>query len=369
MKALVLSITAGNGHNATAKSIRDYLESQGAEARFMDTFEYLSPFLRSATENVFLFSSKYAQKPYALSYRMAEKMQHSSEALPMREYVAFLASKLKVYLDEFKPDVILSSHVFPAMIMDCLKSRFGMKFMGIGVLTDFTYHPFWESCTHLDYLVTPNELFELEGVKRGYAPKQLLPFGIPIHTKFAEPPKHSKEKIRKALGLDPDCPTVLIMSGSMGHGSMSKTVKLLDSLPNDMQMICVCGTNREEKRKIERESYQKKVVPMGWCNFVEKLMDGSDCLISKPGGITTSEAMAKRLPLIMMHPMPGQEDRNIEFLLNNGVAMNVTSTSPLDTVLYHFLSNPLRLESIKANMEVLRRPESTKTLGDFIMQS
>ena len=367
MKVLCLSITAGNGHNATAKAVQDYLDSQGVETRFLDTFKYLSKFIAATTENVFLFTSKYAKKPYAMSYTSLEKTKRSSEYAPTREAAKFLAPKLKDYIEAFDPDVIISSHVFPCMIMDVLKSKYKMRFTAIGILTDFTYHPFWEDCTNIDYLVTPNELFELEGLKRGFKKDQLLPFGIPIHTKFAAKPKYTGAQVRKALGLDENVSTVLIMSGSMGHGAMSKTVEILDKLPTDLQMICVCGTNKEEKRKIERGCYSKKVIPLGWVDYVDKLMEASDCIISKPGGITTSEALAKRLPMIMINPMPGQEDRNVEFLLNNGVAMNSTKTAALDNVLYQMLTNPTRLPSLKSNMEYIRRPESTKTLGDFII--
>ena len=124
MKVLCLSITAGNGHNATAKAVQDYLDSQGVETRFLDTFKYLSKFIAATTENVFLFTSKYAKKPYAMSFTSLEKTKRSSEYAPTREAAKFLAPKLKDYIEAFDPDVIISSHVFPCMIMDVLKSKY-----------------------------------------------------------------------------------------------------------------------------------------------------------------------------------------------------------------------------------------------------
>lgn len=369
MKALVLSITAGGGHNATAKAVQDSLQAQGVECRFLDTFEHLSPFLYSATEGIFSFSADHASKPYALGYRACEKLRNSPKLKPLRELASFLADKLSVYLENYQPDVVIATHVFPSMLLSSLKKRGLAGFTAIGVLTDFTYHPFWEECTHLDYLVTPNDMFGWEGAQRGFAPGQLLPFGIPIHPKFQGPSRYTKEQIRQALGLETDCPTVLVMSGSMGHGSMSRTVQTLDALPNRMQMIVVCGSNKEEKHRLHRLRFHKKVVVLGWVNYVDKLMDASDCLITKPGGITTSEAMAKNLPIVMINPLPGQEDRNVEFLLNNGVAMFATKTNPLDNVLFQLLNNPQRQQSMQTAIEALRRPASTQTLVDFILQN
>lgn len=367
MKVLILSITAGNGHNATGRAVQDHLESRDVTCRFIDTFSEISPPLASFTENTFLFSAKFAKKPYAFSYRMLELKKKTDENSPVLELFTNLAQRLREYVEDYAPDVIVSSHVFPCILMNMLKTKYKMKFYGIGILTDFAFHPFWEDCTALDKLVIPNDLLELEGLKKGYTRQQLLPIGIPIRERFSEADPAKGKAVKEKLGLDPQIPTVLVMSGSMGHGAMSKTVKLLDKLPMKLQILAVCGNNSAEKQKIERLKTSKKVIAFGWVDRVDRLMDVSDCLITKPGGITTSEALAKRIPIVMIDPLPGQEDRNVEFLLNNGVAVYATKTNPLDNVLFQLLNNPGRLDSLRKSMDYIRRPDSTRALGDFIL--
>jgi len=110
---------------------------------------------------------------------------------------------------------------------------------------------------------------------------------------------------------------------------------------------------------------KKRILNLGYVNYVDKLMDASDCIISKPGGLTTSEAMAKRLPMIIVDPIPGQEDRNTEFLTNNGAAMAVTATTPLDEIMYQLFADPRRVEVMRSAIDILAKPNSTRDICEF----
>ena len=235
-------------------------------------------------------------------------------------------------------------------------------------MTDFTAHPFWEESIHFDYIVTPSELLNLQLLRKGFGIGKILPFGIPIDPKFADETV-SKREARESLGLDPDKLTLLIMSGSMGFGNIRNVVASIDRLPNDFQAIVVCGNNAEAKEEIESMRKSKTFLTYGYVNNVELMMSAADCIVTKPGGLTSSEALAKRLPMIIVNPIPGQEDRNSEFLLNAGAAMAASETCPVDEVIYQFLQNPKRRESMLQSIEFLRRPESTKTLCDFIVKT
>ena len=364
MKVLVLSVTTGQGHNSTAKALCAHLESMGCEAQMLDTFEYLNKVLGETVSRGYLLAAGSAKLAYKGAYRLAEKRKKSRTDISPTRGTCNLMSKLLKYINNYDPDVIICTHVFAVMIIDVLKARGELRAKALGVVTDFKVHPYWEEGLNLDYVVTANEQMTYQALKKGFNESQVLPFGIPIHPKFSN--KMSKEQARAEVGLDINRRTVLLMSGSMGYGSIEETVTALDKVPFDFQIITVCGNNSEAKARIDAMKTDKRILNLGYVNNVEKLMDASDCIISKPGGLTTSEAMAKGLPMIIVDPIPGQEDRNTDFLTNNGVAMAVTSTSTLDDVIYQLLADPRRIEVMKQAIAMLAKPNSTHDLCEFV---
>ncbi len=364
MKAFVLSVTAGQGHNSTAKAICAYFEKIGCEAQMLDTLEYVNHILGKTISKGYELVASNAKFAYKGGYRLAELRKKSRTALsPTRFTGNAMGKKLVKYIDSYNPDVIICTHVFPSIILDVLREKELIHAKTMGVLTDFMFHPYWEESLHLDYMVTPNEQLLVQAMKKGFSKEQVLPLGIPIHPKFSE--SIPKEQARAELGLDVNTRTVLLMSGSMGYGNIEETVKALDRVPYDFQLITVCGNNHAAKAKIDALKTKKHIMNFGYVNNVDKLMDASDCIISKPGGLTTSEAMAKRLPMIIVDPIPGQEDRNVEFLTNNGVAMAVSNTSTLDDVIFQLLSNPSRIEVMRQAIDIIAKPNSTRDICEW----
>ena len=137
----------------------------------------------------------------------------------------------------------------------------------------------------------------------------------------------------------------------------------------DFQILCVCGNNSKGKKEIEEVQWNKKIYTYGFVDNVDIMMDASDCIITKPGGLTTSELLAKKLPAILMNPIPGQEDRNMEFLVNSGAAVIATDTFPVDEALYEIMNNPWRMELLKQSVEHIGKPNSTKDVCDFILKT
>lgn len=365
MKVLVLSVTAGQGHNSTAKAICAQLEAGGCEARMLDTLQYVNPALGETVSRGYLFAAGSAKLAYKGAYRLAEKRRKSkTDASPTRATGELMGVKLLKYINDYDPDVIMCTHVFAGVILDVLKKKNKIRAKALGIITDFMLHPYWEEVTNLEYVVIPNEQLCYQAIRKGFTESQILPLGIPIHPKFSK--AMPKEQARAELGLDINKRTVLLMSGSMGYGNIEDTVRALDSVPFDFQIITVCGSNRNAKAHIDDMRTTKRILNLGYVNYVEKLMDASDCIISKPGGLTTSEAMAKGLPMIIVDPIPGQEDRNTDFLTNNGAAMAVTSTNTLDDVLYQMLADHKRMDVMREAIAMLAKPNSTRDICEFV---
>lgn len=373
MKVMILSVTAGFGHHATAKAVGDMLESQGAIVRTLDVYEYVNRIVKGTIDKGYLFSSKHTKELYRLVYALAENHGSSYFTTPisiLNIVNALGASKFARIVTDFEPDVLVCTHVFAAQLINEIKKRGLLTTRTIGIITDYTIHPYWEDVPHIDYIVTASELLHHRSLKRGIAANRLLHFGIPIHPKFSV--DISRSEACEQLGIDPEKPTILMMGGSMGYSNHKKIIQSLLTTGIDFQMLVVCGNNKKQYKNLVESLYEyngkSSIYPFGFVSNVEVMMSASDCIITKPGGLTVSEALAKNLPMILVNPIPGHEERNVEFLINNGIALYVTKTFPVDEAVYHIFNNPVRLESIRTTMKEVAHPNATKQLCDFIMQ-
>lgn len=364
MKVLLMSVKAGYGHHSTARAIIDYLTEKGVVCEMLDTFEYINSHLADSIDNSYLFSTKYLPEIYGKAY---DKLDRREEKWDKRSLVAMLSKivshKLKDYIADFNPDVIIGTHSFASMLMTYLREKEVVSCPLVGIVTDFTVHPFWES-TELDYYVTADALLENQMRKKGIPAEKIIPYGIPIRRSFSE--KMPKEEARRELGIE-NKTTILVMMGSMGFGNLVKDIRAIDEMDEDFQVLCVCGNNEKMKNEIASRTWTKQVIPFGFVHNVDVMMDAADLIVTKPGGLTTSELLAKKLPAVIMNPIPGQEDRNTEFLVNNGAAIMVTETFPLEEALFELLKSPCRLRLLEESVKYLGKPDSTKDVCEFII--
>lgn len=362
MKLLILSITAGQGHHQTGLAISEYFKKNGHFVTQLDCYEYLSPAIKEMVSGGYLVSTKYSPKFYGRMYRLAEKMDEADKQAKIFQISnSIFYKKMAKYLKEENPDVIICTHVFAAIMITFLAKK-GIRYPTIGIITDFRVHPFWETTT-LDYYVTPNEYMTPSLLKKGFRSEQILPFGIPIFEKFCT--KITQEEARRALGFHQK-PTILMMSGSMGYGNLEKLVKAVDSVAKEFQIVTVCGNNDKLKKKVDRMRLKHPIFNYGYINYVDKLMDAADCIVTKPGGLTVSESLAKELPMLISKPIPGQEDRNLEFLLNFGCCMRISKTSPIDELISQLFLNEKKRALMLENIRLLKKPDSVLDLYQHI---
>ena len=154
----------------------------------------------------------------------------------------------------------------------------------------------------------------------------------------------------------------------MGYGNMLSTIQSIDSLGMNLQLVCICGKNEKLRQRLHFLKTQDEIVILGFVDNVELYMDAADCIVTKPGGLTVTEVMCKALPMILMDPIPGHEERNMEFLTNNGAAMSVGKNSSAAEAVYYLLSNPKRLELMRESIRLIAKPRATLALCDKIME-
>lgn len=365
MRVLVLTVSTGQGHHSTGQAIVDYIERSGHEAKLMDAYEYIAPILSTGMEKGYLLSAKYARSAYGFIYRRQEKTDMTERKVTFPKLANHLLSKFfKSGVVDYAPDVIVCTHVMATQLLNDFREKgLDSDVITVGVVTDFTLHPYWEDA-YLDYYITASDLLNNQFRKKKIPLSKVKPFGIPIQEKFSQ--KISKQEARQKLGIA-DKETVFVMSGSMGYGNVIKHVRALDNLDLDFQMLIVCGNNKSLKKKMEELETVKTKYVYGFTDQVDIMMDACDCMVTKPGGLTVSEGLAKGVPLILMNPIPGQEDRNLEFLLNNGLAAYITDTYPVDEAVFQLFSNHWRQENLHHGIRYVGKPNATKDLCEFIL--
>ena len=367
MKVLFLSVPAGGGHHQTAKAMTDYFaEFVNVETKILDVAENVNIVLKELISKGYILSTTIFPKAYSAIYDILDaKTSDDDEVTRYNKLIAnAFKRRLLKSLEEYQPDVIVSTHVWATMVLNRIAKRHKIDAPIISIVTDYTMHPFWEQAKS-DYYIIPSELLSYQAIKKLGNDKVILPLGIPISPKFSQ----KKDRALASAALDIDNKfTVLVMMGSMGYGKAAvDIIKQLDKLPDDFQIIAVCGNNKRLKSSISKLKLHRKLICYGYVTNVDELMDSSDCIITKPGGLTTSEALAKNLPLILTNPIPGQEDRNMEFMVNHGLALSVSDTFPADEAVYLLMNYPHIARQLKDNAKLLAKPDAAKNLGEFIL--
>lgn len=370
MKVAIITTPLGNGHNAVAQAISSYLGKLHIDNVVLDLYENIQPLLKDIISKGFYLSMKSITlvKDFASDlYDLNQKRDVTSEYSISHVKNQMLASKLYNVIKEYDPDIIICTQVYAAQVVDVLKEKGKVNATAVGIITDFTVQTYWEDVEHFEYIVVGSELLNPQLIKRGIASERVLPFGIPIAEKFSV--KRSKAEACFLLGIEADHANVLIMGGGMGFGNIDKYIDELDESSFDLQLLVVCGNNKSLYKKIKEKTTQKKIKVYGYVDNVDILMDASDCILSKPGGITTSETLAKGLPMIMIDQLPGVENRNVEFLLNNGASLFVSKTFSIEDALHLLLESPERRKNIRTAIKSLARPNSTQTLCNFLIDT
>ena len=362
MNVLFLTVSTGHGHTSCARALEEYLKENGANTYFLDIYGYIKPFLSKAVSDIYLFASGKTPKLYG-KYYDKEDMGKTKVVDAISKVNNILKNKFKKFIIKYDIDVVVCTHIFAAQIMTSLKDS--VDTVNIGIVTDYTLHPKWET-TDIDYYVTADESLSYIAEKKGISKEKLLPFGIPTDKKFTV--KTDKKKARKKLGFTKEN-VLFVMMGSMGYGNLDAIIDEIDGCDIDFEVAVVCGNNSKARDMILAKNLKHKFHAYGFINNVDEFMDAADCIITKPGGLTVTESMAKHLPMILVDPIPGQENRNVEFLVNNGVALYVWNHYGLGNAINIFYNNDIRRGELLTALSRMAKPGAVSDLGNFILSS
>jgi processive 1,2-diacylglycerol beta-glucosyltransferase len=359
-------ISQVSGHRQGAVAISKSLKSldPDCEVLSINGFGYAYPLMEKIINTAYMGVIKRVPKIWEYLYdnpkviKFSEKWKQSIHKSSHK--------KLKPLIDEFKPDVVVCTQAFPCGMVADYKMNHQLDLKVIGVLTDYAPHLFWLH-EGVDYYVVPSQEARERYVKEGVPQERIKILGIPIRIKFAE--STGADKIAGKLGLDLNIPTVLIMGGGQGLGPMKDAVKSLVALKRPLQMIVICGTNVKLVRwikKIKRKT-AKRIIFYDYASNVDELMEVSTLIVSKPGGMTTSECLAKGLPMVIVDPIPGQEERNSQFLVNQGIAIRVDNKHHIGREIDGLLNNPRKLAAMKQAALKNGKPMAAENIAQLIL--
>lgn len=357
MRILILSVTAGQGHNRTAKGIAGIAQSRDHECKIVDTFEYVSPAMGELVDEGYRLSIAFTPKAFGRAFRSFERAEQEYAAV-LRAY-KIVSTRMSYELEEvyqqFQPDAVVCTMSFAAQIATAIYERGVCRAPRMGIVTDYTLHPFWVG-TNLDMLVSPSEQLTESFVAKGIDPRIIKPVGIPISLDFA---KHiDRQAACDELGIE-NMPTLLLMGGSMGHGDIAKAIESMDKSASPFQILAVCGSNVRMQHRLEKMQTRKPMRVYGFTDKIHVMMSASDMIVTKPGGLTVSEAVAKKLPMVLINPIPGQEERNMDFLTNHGMAMRANATLPVGEVVGQLMLSQARRRLMSQAQEAFGKPNAT----------
>lgn len=316
-KVLILSCGTGGGHNTAAKAVQEKLIEKGIKADFIEYLDIINSKVKDKVNNLYLTSTRREGKIFKNVYKLGEIYEKTKLKSPVYMLNSLNKEKLYKYIKTNNYQYIITTHLFAAQALTAIKKDHEIHFMQIA--TDYVSIPFWKE-TNPDYFVIPSADLEKDFVKKGIDEKKIIPLGIPVSKSFIE--ENSKEKCKDELNLEHDKKYVLILNGSMGFGNITELVENLIDKTKETRYIVSCGNN-EQLLNTLNTTYKnnERVITLPYTNKLSKYMQSSEVVLSKPGGLTTTEVAVMRKPLIHILPIPGCENYNADFFNNRKMSI------------------------------------------------
>ena len=362
---LVMHITTNSGHHRASCAIEQTITSLDPSAAIanLDAFQYTSRFVRWAITRT--YTSLIRHQPDVWEYLYDNPSVHRR----LRQFRALLhryqAAKLQRLLETVRPDAIACTQAYPCGMVADFKQQRNLRVPLVGVLTDYAPHLYWFHDT-VDAYVVPSEQVKRRFVTRGIHPERVRVLGIPVDPRFLEPVDRVATAGR--FGLNLEQPILLIMGGGSGFGQLREIVLSLDTLPHHCQFVVLAGTNRPLLSWLEGQRFRHRVRAVSYTEEIPQLMSIATLLVSKPGGLTTSEALAKRLPLVIVNPIPGQEAYNARFLLSQGAAVQAASVATVRQTVRDLLDSPEDLEALRQRNAELAHPAAARDIARLLCE-
>ena len=372
-KVLIFYAAYGGGHLSAAKSIQKYITENftDVESEMVDCMKYINKPLEKVTTGAYREMAKKAPKLWGKVYFDSEKGLLSEIS---KDSNKLMAKKLSKLINEINPDLIISTHPFSSQMASYLKGKGKIDCEIATILTDFAIHKQWlVGSEYTNNFFVSNDTMKNDMIDLGINENKIHVTGIPMSDRFFE--TFDKEAIYKMFNLNPDKKVILFFGGAEFGLGKDRTVQVLDSFVKKLtnfQLVAVAGKNEKMKEAFEElaknNQAEDRVRVLGFTDKVPELMHISCLVVSKPGGLTTTETLASSLPMIIINPIPGQEEENAEFLESKGAGVWLKSTDNPDDIIDLVFKDENKLEQMKKNAIKLAKKNSTKEICNILLK-
>jgi len=382
MRILIATVTAGGGHLAAASALEEAWRALRPKdtVEQLDLVKFFSPLHRKIHADGYLKLVEHAPEIWGMMFKKTDNVKLTQRLNRLkRVFPSNSRARFARYVKDFAPNAVLCTHYLPLETLGELKCK-QLRAMGrdsgltaarsgteqnttplvVSVVTDFEAHALWMD-EFVDLYCVAAEETKARLVARGVGPDLVIPTGIPVSGRFSQ--KVDGRAVHKRFGLRDDQRVLLVLSGGFGMGPVAEILTELDKVEQPFQVLVVTGRNQELRRDLAAQDRQHPTHVLGFASNMHELMAISDLVITKPGGLTSSEALAMAKPLLILNPIPGQEAANSDFLLERGAAAKVNRVEDLPYRLERLLDSNKLPEMAKA-ARVLGRPTAARAICD-----
>ncbi len=371
MKVLILFTSIGRGHISAAEALKSIILSGNSNnnVRTLDSLKYVNTLLNKTISEAYTKMARTVPKMFGTIYKESNKENK------FKNLVFFLnqifSKKILPLIKDFNPDIIVSTHMFPTEMVSYLKSRKKIKVPLVCTITDYAPHKTWIAKDVDAYIVASKDMIP-KMLQLGVNRNKVYPLGIPVASTFFE--KGNKEKALTQIGLKLNIPTILIMAGSFGVKNIFPIYTNLMNSEVNFQTILITGKNKKVYDDIFKFMELKKDVIdnvrrtklIYFTNEVYKFMQAADLIITKPGGLTVSEALASSLPIVIIDAIPGPEVENADFLVKNHMGIRISKNKNCLTEIEKLLKDEKQLRTMKNSCKVYSQSMSSKSIYSLI---
>lgn len=363
MRVLLLSANTGGGHNSAAAAVKAQFEKQNVQCVVCDALSFVSEIHSEIISTGHTYIYRHFPQLFGIGYRYEEK--HPPRFL--YEQTALGAKRFAAYLKENSFDAIVSTHLFGSMLTTEARKKYGVLLPHYLVITDYALYPGSDMVDVETYFLGAEELSTAYR-EVGITSERLLASGIPIRDSFSA--DYSKETVRHSLRLPTDGRIVLLFSGSIGCGKLNRVAPELEkALPADAHLVILCGHNKHVYEQLQEKCGPRTIV-VGYTNRIAEYMAAADLCISKPGGLSITEMLVMRLPMILMLSVPGCESRNLSFFEEQRIAVGTDDWDVAVRETSRLIRDPDELAAMRERMQQLGYPGGasvivSKVMGDY----
>ncbi|MFH1045952.1 MAG: hypothetical protein V1727_03195 [Candidatus Omnitrophota bacterium] len=367
---LIVHISNISGHRGASIAIEKALREINAPAQIqsINGFGYTNPRAERVINALYMLVIQKIPAFWEYLYdneRVLERLKKTRTWIHKRQ-----ENKIARLLEEYAPDIVVCTQAFPCGMIADYKCRHNLRIPLMAVLTDYAPHGYWLH-QGIDIYVVPSEEVKSRFIQRGIAPDCLMPIGIPVSPEFLQ--HHQRPETFRRYNLAPEIPVALVMGGGQGLGPIKEVTGQLNRVSSPLQIAVVCGTNKRLFLWLKKRQrlFSKLTVVIGQTdnNVISELMDIAAFIVTKPGGLTTAEALSKSLPMIIIDPLPGQEKFNTRFLLEGKAALKVNTPRELGSLAEKLLKYPRALQELRMRAKNLACPDSALKIARLILQT